>query len=456
MTLKVRALLFALILTTAALGNITQFSMNTMLPAINAELGMDGSLSSWLATAYIMTVGIFVPVAPFVFKKLGPKRTILVSASVLALGSAVDCLATSFGFILAGRLLQAAATGIATPIMQTAAIAWFPDNIRGRMLGITGLVMGFAGSFGPTAGGFCVDLWGWRSYFLVLGLLAVVMAVLGAFTPKEAGETIPTETPDVLSLLLSTFSFSLVLLGFSNAASSPLLSPEVLVPVLVGGALLVAFVARQNHSEKPLISMEIFKSKSYIWGFAGLCLANLSFMGTTLAVPLYVQGCLNASATEAALVMLPASLVTLVMNPLAGSIVDRFGERPASLVFGCVLVLGSFLGLTYDANSSLVYVAAVHLVRSIGMAGIIAPMLSCALAGLDTRIMPDGSSFMVVCRQVAAAIGASSMASAIVALTGAANPALPYFAAMAIAAVVSLTVLACIVVGVKNLGRIQR
>ena len=75
---------------------------------------------------------------------------------------------------------------------------------------------------------------------------------------------------------------------------------------MLGALFLVLFVRRQKRVDDPLISMDIFSSRQYRAGFIAQNLLNASFMGVTLIVPLYVEGCAAEPRSKPGLCCCPA------------------------------------------------------------------------------------------------------------------------------------------------------
>ena len=56
---------YALAVITCALGNLSQTGVNAMLPSIMMEFSVDVSLAQWLATGYMLVIGMSVPIATY-------------------------------------------------------------------------------------------------------------------------------------------------------------------------------------------------------------------------------------------------------------------------------------------------------------------------------------------------------------------------------------------------------
>ena len=446
--------LFAIVVLACALGSLTQTVMNAMLGGIEADFGVAASTGQWLTTIYMLVLGITVPLVTFLSIKFSMRSLLLITLTVFFAGSLVAFLAPSFEVLVAARVLQAFAAGITLPLVQSIAMLRFPRGQNGTAMGIAGIAMGFAPNIGPTIGGALVDSWGWRSFFvLLMGVLAVLFVLSLLLVERENRSDRPAVL-DVLSFVLSTCGFGGLLLGFSNASSVGFADPIVWAALAVGVICLVLFVRRQKRIEHPLISMDIFASRRYRASFVAQNLLFASFMGITLIVPLYVQGLCGGTALEAGMVFIPATILAIVFNPLAGILADRIGPRRVTAAAGVLLSVGAVSMAFIDESTPLWLVALMQTIRGIGVSSLIGPLNSWGLSELQPRIIMDGSAFFACVRQACASFGTALMVLVITMVAGAAaaggvDAALGYQLAFGLSALLSIGVFAMAVAKVR-------
>ena len=438
--------LFTLVVLSSALGNLSQTGVNAMLAQISSDVGVGVDVGQWLTTGYMLTIGIVVPIATYLSRRVSMRHHVLIAEAVFIAGSLCDMLGTNFAVLLVGRLLQAVSVGLLMPLMQTIAITKFPEGKQATAMGVSGIAMGFAPNIGPTIGGAMSVAFGWRSFFVLLLVFNVVLAVLTALLVRNSEPAFREARFDFLSFVLSVLGFGGLLLGVSNASSSGASMWLVAGPIVVGIVFCVLFFDRQKRIEQPLMHLDIFLNREFVRGCALLCLLTASFMGITLAIPLYVENLCGGTSLDAGLVLLPATAVALVMNPLAGVLTDKIGRRPVVIVDSAFLAVGAVLACTAGEATPLVLVAAYQFVRSIGVSGLMGPLQQWSLSTLEYRLVPDGSSALVLARQTAASLGTSVMVlliEAVGATAVATLPALPYQLAFGFSAVLSVALFAC-------------
>ena len=439
--------LFAIVVFACALGSLTQTVMNSMLEGVRSDFGVDASIGQWLTTIYMLALGITVPAVTFLSQRFSIRNVVFLALVLLLAGGVVDVFAPTFEVLVLGRVLQAVGAGITLPVLQSIAMMRFPRGQNGTAMGIAGIAMGFAPNIGPLIGGALVDTWGWRSFFVIF-IAVVCILIFATFCLVESEEAPMRDARfEIVSFLYSTLGFGGLLLAFSNAASMSVASPLVWLPAIVGVVCLVLFVVRQKRIEHPLISMRIFRSAHFRASFVAQNCLFASFMGITLIVPLYVQGLLGASAVEAGIVFVPATILAVIVNPLAGILSDKVGVRPVVLVAAVLLSIGAVSMAFVDADTPLWALTLMQTIRGMGVSALIGPLNSWGMGGLPREIMMDASAFFAAVRQACASLGTALMVLAItslsaVAQTGAIDAVFAYQVAFGISAVLAICVFA--------------
>lgn len=233
--------LFGIVVVGTGLGGMTQTALNTMVPVVLADLGSEIGWGQWLATLYIFAMGAAVPLASFLQRRFSVRRLMTMAFGLYLAGSLCDFMAVDFAMLLAGRVLEAVATGVLMPLLQTIAMTRFPANRHGTAMGIAGIALGFAPNIGPVVGGALCEAAGWRAMFLILACASAVLLALTFALVSERDAREPAAALDWPSLVLSTLGFGGVLLGFTAAANMALCEPLVWAPVVLGVAAVGLF-----------------------------------------------------------------------------------------------------------------------------------------------------------------------------------------------------------------------
>ena len=172
------------VLMNLALGSL--YAWSVFVAPLEKEFGWKRADTSWVFTWAVVVFAISFILAGRLQDKLGPFKISMVGAILLTVGFLLSAKTTSLPFLIfAFGILVGIGNGFgyATPIPVMA--KWFPDK-RGLAVGLA--VAGYGGGsaiFGPLASLYLIPKYGWRSTFVVLGLIFFVMTIIGAFLLKN-------------------------------------------------------------------------------------------------------------------------------------------------------------------------------------------------------------------------------------------------------------------------------
>ena len=443
-------IVYSIVVLIAALGALSQTAANPMLPVLAGEFGVGLDAIQWVTTGYILVIGVMVPIATFLSRKVCTRTHFAIGSLLFIAGSAFDAFAANFGMLLFGRVLQATAVGVLMPLMQVIAVVKFPENKRGTAMGVGGIALGFAPNVGPTFGAAMESAFGWRSFFMLLLVLNVVLLALTLVLIRKEPAKSPAARFDVVSFLYSTMGFGALLIGVSVVSSATNLLLQVALPVAVGVFFIVLFVLRQKKIEQPLMHLQIFETPQFNRGLVVMILHFSAFMGITMIIPLWVQNLCGGSSLDSGMVLLPATVVALIMNPVAGIFMDRVGIRPVMLVLSAFILTGALLEVTATEATPLWAMALYQAIRQFGIAGMIGPLQAWTLGRLEGPLISDGSSACIQFRQVGSSIGAAVMVLLIQVVAAAGfSTAVSYLAAFGFSAALGVAEVVLIVKYIK-------
>ena len=303
-----------------------QTVMSPALPALMKEFAVSAGTAQWVTTIYMLVSGIMVPISGYFMDKFPTRTLFFLSMGLFAAGTALCAVCPGFAVLICGRVLQAAGAGILMPLVGTVPLLVFPVELRGTAMGVAGIVMAAGPAIGPVLGGIVIDSMGWRPMFWIIAAVAAVILLLSIPLMQNVG-TLKNPKLDILSVALSTVAFGGLLFGFSNASDQGWSSPMVIAPAVIGAVALVFFVRRQLSLETPMLELRCLKTKNFLIAALLVTLINAAVAATNVTLPLLIQNGMGQSATVTGMVMLPASLVGLVLSPVAGALFDRMGPR---------------------------------------------------------------------------------------------------------------------------------
>lgn len=163
----------------------------SMLPELGHDFGVTTSAASATITAYLVPFAAFMLFSGTLGARWGRRRSVLGAYVVSFAGSVLCVVATAFPLLLVGRGVQGIANAFTTPLLLATLAATTPRDRLSRSLGLFASLQAAGQTSGPLVGGLAAEAT-WRLAFVVVGLAAVVLAMIGV--PHEDRGDGPQET----------------------------------------------------------------------------------------------------------------------------------------------------------------------------------------------------------------------------------------------------------------------
>ncbi len=226
---------------TAAVMTIAQSIVTTGVVCIMGDFSVSSTIAQWTYSSFLLVVGVMIPLSAFISRRFKVRSIFLFSIGLFIIGSIIAFLAPTIEILICGRVIEAIGNGIIIPYVQILLLKMIPEEKWQIYMGVLGLVIGIAPVCGSLIGGFIIDYYTWRAIFMILTVLAIIVAILGFIVINVEFET--EDYPlDYLSVALSIIGCSGVMLGFTNTAEYGLTSLLVIVPIIIGVIALLFFV----------------------------------------------------------------------------------------------------------------------------------------------------------------------------------------------------------------------
>lgn len=356
-----RRRILRLVLTGTAAASFQITVLSAALPTIAEDFDTELSVVAWVVTAPLLALAVLTPTAGKLGDLHGHRRMFLFGFLASSVLSFVTAAAWSATALIAFRTLSQAASAATGPAAMAIIIHTFPREHRTRALGAWASMTAISPTVGVLVGGPLTDAFGWRSIFVVQGVLSLV-AVLVAFrslpeTPTKSGVRF-----DVAGAVTLGLGVGASLFAINRAAVWGVGHPMVLGSVLVAVASLAAFVPAERRALEPMIPLDLLRSPSFTAPLVAFFVLNGGYMGTLLVTPVFLERLLGYGATARGLAVLPRPLGFALGGSLGGRAEVRRGPR-STVVIGTTIVAAALVlqGLAAEAASIAMVLVAVFL-----------------------------------------------------------------------------------------------
>ncbi len=364
----------------------------------------------WVTSAYLLTYAVPLLITGRLGDRFGPKNIYLTGLAIFTIASLACGLATSLEMLIVARAVQGLGAALMTPQTMAVITRTFPAQRRGAAMGLWGATAGVATLVGPLAGGLLVDGLGWEWIFFInipVGVIGFIAAlVLVPQLPKTAHKF------DILGVVLSAVGLFLIVFGLQEGEHYSW-AAWIWAMVAAGVVVMGVFIWTQARSKgEPLVPLDLFRERNF--SVANLAIATVGFTVTSMALPqmFYLQLARGLTPTESALLLIPLAILSGVLAPFAGKLLDRTDPR-FLLVPGLLLVGGSlalYAALIFGDAPIWAFLIPSALM-GVGNAGMWGPLATTATRNLPPRQAGAGAGIYNTTRTVGSVIGSASIAA---------------------------------------------
>ena len=328
--------------------------VTTALPTLRAHLGGSVGQLEWTMNAYYLAFACLLLTAAGLGDRFGRRRVLVVGLVAFGLSSVAAALAPGLEALIAARAVQGAAAAAIMPLTLTVISEAYPPETRGKAIGIWGALLGAGGVLGPLAGGGLVELVGWRGIFWVNVPIAIAVAVAARLVITETRG--PRHPLDVRGLVLASTGCLGLAWGLVRSADRGWGDPSVWIPLAIGAAIIVVFIAAEHRASFPLVPTSLFKVRSFSAANGVSVCIYASLSGSVYLMSQFFQIAQHTSPLVAALRFVPWPAPALVVAPLVGSWSAKRGNRPF-LVAGMALHTIAMVWFALVAHASTSYLS---------------------------------------------------------------------------------------------------
>ncbi|MGI8786571.1 MAG: MDR family MFS transporter [Pyrinomonadaceae bacterium] len=314
--------------------------VGTAMPTVIAALGGINHYS-WVFSAYLVTSTVTVPVWGKLSDLYGRRLLYQIGIAVFLIGTMLSGMSASMTQLIIFRAIQGLGAGALVPLGMTIIGDIFTLEERAKMQAYFSGVWGLSSVVGPIVGGFITDQISWRWVFYInlpIGIVAALIIGLALKEPKHDKK--PTIDYAGAGLLMIAISLLMLALVEGGASLQTFLSTENLLLVAGAIALLLIFGWVEKKASDPIIPFDLFKIRTIAVAVGAGFLAGVAMFGAISFVPLFAQGALGLTATEAGSLLTPLMLSWVTMSIVGGRILLKIGYRPLTVAGFITLTIG--------------------------------------------------------------------------------------------------------------------
>jgi EmrB/QacA subfamily drug resistance transporter len=329
---------------------VDQTIVATALPAIATSTGQV-ERASWIVVSYLIASTIAAPIYGRLGDSFGRRRLMFVALAVFMVASLLCAAAPTVELLTLARVLQGLGGGGLMTLSQALVGEAFPPRERARYQGYLAAVAVCANTFGPVAGGYLTEHFGWQSIFLInvpIGFGAVALTWRLPSLTKERLEW----RADPAGLMLFTVFVATILLSLEQIQRVNLSALPVGGGLLVVGLVAVVLLVRhENRVPSPLIPLGLLRQPA-IWHSDALAACHGAALVSLITfLPIYLQVVHGTSPSATGLLLVPLTIGIGTGSLATGRLVNKTGLTTVFPVVGLALVTVNLVILALWASA---------------------------------------------------------------------------------------------------------
>jgi len=376
------------------------------LPSIAKEFGINAASVSLVLSIYIVAGVALSPIVGKLADIYGKKKVLIRVLAIYSIAVALTGFAPNFTTLVILRAIQGVGLTV-FPLAISLIQEQFPRDKVPQALGIVGAMFGAGMSIGLPLGSFVSNTFGWQiTYFTAVPFVLLFSALIALFI-KESRHIQPDAKVDYIGAIgLAIFLASLVF-ALSEGATLGWTSNVILflfVFAIIVFALLIPYERKKQHA---VLDFELLKIRNVV-------AANLIFLAIGIGIFLAYQTFVyqfespipigyGKSIFATGLLMVPFALMSLIIPPIVGRFLPRFGVKLFYL-FGSVLTIIGFLIAAF--SPSIIYLVVGAALVGIGLSGLNIPTMNLLVLSVESRQIGLASSMNSVFGFFGSALGA--------------------------------------------------
>jgi len=323
MITPLRRALGLLVVGTGSLITPLDSSVNIAFPYIVGDFGEPMAMIQWVVICYVLTYASLMLVFGKLGDMFGHRRIFGIGLGVSAVGLLLVSVSQSFEGLLFFRFLQGLGSGLVTSVGPALIIALYPDEQRGRAVGMFTLIYTLGSMLGPSLGGWLVEQFDWRAVFWFRAPIALFSLALLVTLPAAA-KRLEKTSDDIAGSTTLILAMSSCLLTLNQLQR---LDQHGVLPVL-GFALVFAlsvagFIRAEARAREPILKLDVFRNLDFTVINLTSCLVYLATFAVMLIIPFLLPRLPGLPVSMAGLILAVGFVGASLAAPVGGRLIGR-------------------------------------------------------------------------------------------------------------------------------------
>ncbi|MEV4295204.1 MFS transporter [Microbispora rosea] len=384
--------------------------LNVAQTHLAVEWGASQTTVLWIINVHTLALAALLLPLGAIGDRWGRKPMLITGLIVFGAAGVVAGLAPSAAVMIGARVAAGVGAAMIMPITLAVITSTFPEEERGKAVGVWTGVAGGGGILGMFLSAFLVDVAGWRWLFVLPVALAVVALAMTLRSVPDSRER-STRSFDTVGAVVSAIAVMGLIFALQEGPERGWTDPVSLIGLAVGVVAAVIFVAWELHRrDASLLDVRLFRKR----GLAGGSITLLVVFGVQAGIAVvlfpFFQAVLGWSGLLSTVAMMPMAIMMMTTSGLAPKTAAKIGARSTMTAGIALSALGlALMALFVSVDGGYLSILAGMLAMGIGMGLSMTPSTEAITGSLPRAKQGVASALNDVTREFGTALGVAML-----------------------------------------------
>ena len=380
---------------------------NVSLPYMQGSLSATLDQVSWVLTSYVVAAAVMTAPVGWLAARFGIKKLLIACVAGFTIASMLCGIAQTIEEMVLFRVLQGMFGAALVPLAQSVMLEIYPPHRRGWAMSLWGMGVMIGPIMDPILGGILTEYYSWRWVFFI-NLPVGIVTVIGLLTcmgESEGNRGLAFDWVGFTALGIAIGALQLLLdrgeqVGWFDAN-------EIVVMAIVSAAAFYFFIAHSLTTERPFISMEIFRDRNFNVGLMFMFVCGVMLVASMALMAPMLQGMMGYPIIDAGVLLGTRGVGMGVSMLMAGRLMTVVDPRLLLFVglSCCVASLNASIDFTPDTATRTI--AWVSILQGFGLGLMFVPLNMIALSTLPVALRTQGTAMWTLIRNLGSSVGVS-------------------------------------------------
>lgn len=380
--------------------------VNVALPDMSDKLNVSMAAIEWVVTSFLITIAATILIFGRLGDIKGKTKIFRFGVILFTLGSLLCGFTNSLPVLVAARVIQAVGAAATMATNQGIITQVFPQNERGRALGVLGTFVALGAMAGPPLGGIIVSAISWKYIFLINVPIGIIVFILTIKVFPQSN-TVLNEKLDIKGACLFTITvvllFGALVQGQSIGYDNPIMVSAFAIAIIA----FIVFIMVERKMEVPLLQLKIFNNSLFSISIICAFISFVAISASNIILPFYFQDVLKLSPATTGFFMMVSPIVLAVVAPFSGYLSDKIGSEILTLIGLILTSIGLLLVSTLNEKSTITILMVYIVIMTIGNGAFQSPNNSLIMSTVPKDKLGIAGSVNALIRNLGFVVGTS-------------------------------------------------